>query len=122
MQRLRHFGHRAQQMLGIVERQQHFERLDHAGEPLERTVAARLEAERCRDGPGDGGRIDEATEPDPAHAVPVLPLAVREQVLGNQGLADAARADDRDEPMLLDQLAQRGQIIVAPEQADERGR
>ena len=76
-------------------------------------------ADRVGDGPGDERRVAERCEVDEPDAV--IPLGgASDPVLGDQtGLAEAARSDDAHEPGCRDEIGQRVEIIVAP---DDRGR
>ena len=75
--------------------------------------------DRVGDGPGDERRVAERCEVDEPDAV--IPVGgASDPVLGDQtGLAEAARSDDAHEPGCRDQVGQRVEIVVAP---DDRGR
>ena len=122
MQRLAQVGHSGEEMLGVVQRQQHRQRRHRSGQRRQRLAMADVDAEGGRHGSRQVGRIGQVRELDPAHALRIG-LAMRgEQVLRQQGLADAARADDADEAVAVEQRGQRIQFVGAPEQGGQLGR
>jgi hypothetical protein len=116
VQRAAHLRHVGQQVLGVVQRHEHRERRHRSGQRGERLAAAAVDAQRRHDGAGQRGRVGHVPQLDPAHAVRIRGAACGEQVLREQRLADAARAHDADQPVPVDQHAERGHVVGAAEQ------
>lgn len=83
--------------------------------PLQRSTHAQRLGDSRRQvvGVGDAGQFD------PAHTLRIVAAVAAEQMLGQQRLADAAGADERDQAVARHQLGQGGQLLVTSEQRRE---
>ncbi len=115
MQDRRQLRDAVEQVLGVVEREQQLERRERGQQLRERRTRPALQAERRSDRCRQHRAIGDLREADPAHTLRVGAAARVQQVLREQRLADAAGADERDQAVRIDQRAERGQIVGAPD-------
>jgi hypothetical protein len=114
-------GDVVEQVLGIVEREQHLERRHRAEEGGDRLAVTGLDAERRGDRAGQRGRLRHRRELDPAHALRIRVAPRVQQVLRQKRFADSARAHDAHEPVTVHQRAERIQLVRASEQRRQPG-
>ena len=107
------FGDAVEQVFAVVEDEQHPTRSQRRSEISGLRLGAQLHLKGSRHSTDGQRRIGERRQFDHPHAVgEVGPGAVRGG-LGQAGLADPSGADDADQRMLLDQLAQSREVVIA---------
>ncbi len=115
VQRAHQLRDTVEQMFGVVERQQHLERRQRREQLRERRAGSTLHSERGRDRRRQHRGIADLRELDPAHAVRVGAAPRLQQVLRQQRLADATGTHERDHAMCIDERAETGQVVAAPD-------
>ena len=116
-QRVRELRTGRQQVLAVVDHDEQVGLCEAVTQHLERRGARRLgQTARRDDRAGDVRAVGDARELDPDDAVRVQLGAVLRHGVGEPGLPRAARAGDRDEPALREQLADVAALALAPDQ------
>ena len=110
-------GDRLQQVLGVVQHEQHAPLGQCLDERCLRVAAGHRDAEFPGDDADQQGRVGEGRQFDPGRAVRRVALRAVRAGQGQGRLADAASTDHGDQPVLLKQPLQRREIVVAPEHA-----
>ncbi len=107
-------GHRIDEVLDVVEREQHLARGDRIGQAACGVAGAELDAEGRRDDERQCRFVTtlHSREVDEGGALP----ARRQQVPHEVRLADAARSDDADDAMLLRERPQGDEPVLASDQ------
>ena len=116
-------GDGLEQVLAVVEHEQHLATCQRIDEGLEAGLALRnRHAELLRHGMRQKSGVGEAGELDPPCAVALaLDLGAGNR-LGKAALADAAGADHGDEPVQGEQAGEQHQVVVAADQIRSRRR
>ena len=113
VQRLAETGDAGEQVLGVVEREQHRQRRERRDQGRQRLAVTDVHAEGGGEGAGQRIGIGDLGQLDPAHALRIGVATGGEEVLREQRLAETAGADHADQTMPLDQRSQRAQVVVA---------
>ena len=102
---------RVDDLLEVVQQHKRLLVADQRDDPLcERPALGFLHVERLGEGGNELGRVGDVGHRDEHETVEKVGRESASQLDQDPGLADAARADDADEPVLANKLDERGQV------------